>query len=66
MFAIRYYGMLVRKDGLMTDNNASALLFDTVAAAEAYVKQWKITSQVQQTGVPAEIVEVEVKIVLKK
>jgi hypothetical protein len=67
MFAIRYYKMLVRNDGYMTDNKASAKLFDTVKDAEDYIKDWKIKSGVQITGkAPIEIVEVQTKVVVQK
>lgn len=66
MYAARYYKMFIRLDGLMTDNKASAKLFDTVEIAEDYIKDWKITSEVQQTGEPIEIVEVITKSVIQK
>ncbi len=67
MFAIRYYDMLVRNDGLMTDNKAAARLFDTAKDAEDYIPIWKATSGVQITGkAPVEIVEVQTKVVAQK
>lgn len=67
MFAIRYCNMLVRKDGFMTDNKASALLFPTVFDAAEYIQDWKVNSGVQITGSsPIEIVEVQTKVVVQK
>jgi hypothetical protein len=67
MFAIRYYGMLVRNDGLMTDNKAAAKLFDAAKDAEDYIVDWKVNSGVEITGKePIEIVEVQTKVVVQK
>lgn len=67
MFAIRYCNMLVRNDGLMTDNKSSALLFPTVFDAAEYIQDWKVNSGVQITGnTPIEIVEVQTKVVVQK
>ena len=66
MFALKYYDMFVRKDGLMTDNKASALLFNTQVEAEQYVPSWKISSGVHQREKAVEVVEVEVKVVVQK
>lgn len=67
MYAVRYYRMFIRKDGLMTENKSSALLFNTLTEAEDYVKLWKINSGVQITGtLPIEVVEVEAKVVCSK
>ncbi len=68
MYALRYYRMFVRNDGLMTDNKASIKLFDTVDEAETYIAVWRLESGVNQPdpSVPVEIVEVETKIVCQK
>lgn len=67
MFAIKYYSMFGRKDGLMTDNKSAVLLFKTQEEAEQYVSNWKLSSGVSQTGdALVEVVEVEVKPVTQK
>ncbi len=67
MFAIKYFTLFVRKDGLMTDNKAAMKLFDTVEEAETYIDQWRVGSGVQMVPTqPIEIVGVETKIVCQK
>lgn len=69
MYAIRYYGMFVRRDGLMTDNKASARLFETFDEVKRYMlEEWFPNSGVSfpDDRQPAEIVKVETKTVLHK
>jgi len=69
MFAIRYYGMWIRKkDGRMTSDKERAMLFDTLDEAEAFVPIWKVESGVQQLSdrEPIELVEVACKKVISK
>lgn len=74
MYAIRYFGMFVRKDGLMSNSKSSALLFDTVEEAQTYVTTWRTTSGVHimhavgELPIPGqeiEIVEAKVKIIMQ-
>jgi len=51
----------------MTDNKASAMLFDTPDEAKEYCVKWKITSQVSDaSSADVELVEVEVKPTISK
>ena len=67
MFALRFYNMFIRKDGLMTDNKSSALLFNTTNEAREYVTDWRVTSAVHnKENADVEVVEVETKQVISK
>ena len=67
MFALRFHRMFIRNDGLMTDNKAAAKLFDTIEECREYVKDWRVTSQVNDTNsAKVEVVEVAVKKVISK
>lgn len=69
MYAIRYYGMYVRNDGLMTSAVRAAKLFDTAQAAEDYLNSfWFANSGVSlPPGREAvEVIEVVTKVVMHK
>lgn len=67
MFALRFHGMFIRNDGLMTDNKAAAKLFDTVEECRGYVNDWRTTSGVHDThSAKVEVVEVAVKQVISR
>lgn len=67
MFALRFYKMFIRNDGLMTDNKSSAKLFDTIEECREYVKVWRATSGVHNKDIAkVEVVEVAVKKVISR
>lgn len=63
MYALKYCGMFIRvKDGLMTDNKASAILFGDPVAAEKYAENWKVTTDVHQVPQHSvQLIEVETR-----
>lgn len=74
MYAIQYYKMFVNsKDGGMTDSKSYARLFDTIGEAYDFAVTWARDGfvRVRPDGVPVvdaepiNIVEVDVKVVLK-
>lgn len=68
MYALKFYSMFIRaSDGHCTDNKASAILFDTVDEAKAYVASWRTTSGVHHAPTDkVSIIEVETKRVIQK
>lgn len=69
MFAIEYYGLFVRADGLMTDNKSSAKLFPDLLSAENYlVNEWFPNPKVNLPNdrKPVNLIQVSVKVVMKK
>lgn len=70
MYTLRLtrYKMFIRAvDGCCTDNKASAILFNTVEEARAYVLTWRVTSTVSgSSSMQVSIVEVQTKLVVQK